>query len=335
MTIQAEEIRQRANLLDIVSKDTSLKKVATTGSGEFAGPCPLCGGTDRFRLQLVAPPGKKPVGSRWMCRNCAPRWGDVIAYVQRKQKIDFQQALKHLAGVCNIPTQSEIKLEVEKRLPAEDQQKKFIALVDEWAAALWTPGGEKALAYLRGRGISDHILVSYAIGFNAEYQEGVSRGITIPCVDDAGFHYINVRRAAGKPKYKKASGSKAWPFGLRSFKASTFGTIEIAFLFESELDVLLAMSTGLDGVGYASIPAGNRLYDEYLPHFHNVNTILVAPDNDSDGLKHADRMCRIPGFYKAETTPTGKDITEYHQGGGDVLEYLLRQLENTRNDNNT
>ena len=46
-----EQIKHSTNILQIIGMDTQLKKVATTGGGEFAGPCPFCGGTDRFRVQ--------------------------------------------------------------------------------------------------------------------------------------------------------------------------------------------------------------------------------------------------------------------------------------------
>ena len=40
----------------------NLKRVASTGGGEFAGPCPFCGGHDRFRVQ--------PANNIWLCRYC-------------------------------------------------------------------------------------------------------------------------------------------------------------------------------------------------------------------------------------------------------------------------
>jgi phage/plasmid primase-like uncharacterized protein len=42
----------------------ALKKVASTNGGEWAGPCPGCGGSDRFRVWPVDRGGR---GSFW-CR---------------------------------------------------------------------------------------------------------------------------------------------------------------------------------------------------------------------------------------------------------------------------
>jgi DNA primase len=335
MTVEAEAIRKQASLQDIVGKETTLKKVATTGGGEYAGPCPFCGGDDRFRLQLQSPPGKKPDGSRWMCRQCSPRWGDVIGFVEKRRDLDFLGALNWLADLCNLPRQERVTMPEKEVFNRAEYERMCYSFIEESACTLWTDTGKKALEWLHARGLTDGILKTWAIGFNPEDAHYTPRGIVIPCIDDAGLHYVKVRRAAGKPKYKIVKGGEAWPFGMRTLKNSTFGDIQIAFLLESELDALLGMSTGLDGVGYFSIPAGARMHDEYLPYLHNVDTVIVAFDADEAGQKNADNLCKIPGFYKAQPFPEGKDLTEYNQAGGDVLEYLLTQLETLQNGNHS
>ena len=41
------------DLLSVIGSATTLKKVAATDGGEYAGPCPFCGGDDRFRVLNV------------------------------------------------------------------------------------------------------------------------------------------------------------------------------------------------------------------------------------------------------------------------------------------
>ncbi len=69
------------DLLSLIGHDTPLKKIASTGGGEWTGPCPFCGGRDRFRVQ--------PERGRWWCRQCSEddRWGDAIAYLRRRDGI--------------------------------------------------------------------------------------------------------------------------------------------------------------------------------------------------------------------------------------------------------
>ncbi|MBZ0307011.1 MAG: hypothetical protein K8I82_13155, partial [Anaerolineae bacterium] len=69
-------------MLAEINRDTILKRVASTNGGEYHGPCPFCGGKDRF---IVQP--DQPCGGRWSCRHCSPRWQDGIAYVQERDHV--------------------------------------------------------------------------------------------------------------------------------------------------------------------------------------------------------------------------------------------------------
>jgi Zinc-binding domain of primase-helicase len=62
--IDADAIKARVDLVDLAGRDVHLRKVATTRGGEWAGPCPFCGGRDRFRVQ--------PEKGLWFCRQCSP-----------------------------------------------------------------------------------------------------------------------------------------------------------------------------------------------------------------------------------------------------------------------
>ena len=44
MTIDTTAIKEHVDLLDLIGRDTTLLKVAMTCGGEYAGPCPFCGG---------------------------------------------------------------------------------------------------------------------------------------------------------------------------------------------------------------------------------------------------------------------------------------------------
>jgi CHC2 zinc finger/Toprim domain len=56
---------------------------------ELVGPCPVCGGTDRFAVNVV-----KQI---WNCRGCQ-RGGDVIDLVQHIDDCSFPAAIRTLAG---------------------------------------------------------------------------------------------------------------------------------------------------------------------------------------------------------------------------------------------
>ena len=61
---------------------TRLKETCSTHRGELHGPCPICGGEDRF---MVWP--KHPEGPRAWCRQCE-RWGDCLRWSMYLRDID-------------------------------------------------------------------------------------------------------------------------------------------------------------------------------------------------------------------------------------------------------
>lgn len=64
--------------------DTTLRKVAATHGGEWAGPCPFCGGRDRFHVQ--------PAEQRWLCRGCTGgKWQSSREYYRRRGEYDLRQ----------------------------------------------------------------------------------------------------------------------------------------------------------------------------------------------------------------------------------------------------
>jgi DNA primase len=342
MMADVEAIKQSADLLQIVQRTTSLKKVASTGSGEWAGACPFCGGDDRFRLQEQAPPGKKPAGERWMCRQCTPQWGDVIGFVMKRDGVDFRSAMKILDPEGAEMDDRKIKASAPRADEIDRPRWTMGALgfIEMTVNALWSDEGKGALAYLHSRGLDDETLQGFAIGYNpieglgkpAEWgidpdvKIWLPRGIVIPCQDGSGLHYVKVRRRTGHPKYIMIKGSHQWLYG-----APTYHDKLTAFLFEGEFDALLAWSTGLIGVGLGSLPAGQNLRAEYQPFFTTIEDLVVAYDNDEPGQEAAESMCLLsPHFLKAYPFPQGKDLTEYYQLTGSlqaVFDWLYAQLD--------
>lgn len=61
-----------------------------TQGNERVGPCPLCGGRDRFAINLRT--------NFFLCRKCDMRGGDQVALVQEVMGLSFPLALKWLCG---------------------------------------------------------------------------------------------------------------------------------------------------------------------------------------------------------------------------------------------
>lgn len=80
----------QSNILDL---QPDLKRTGMSRSGpEYHGPCPLCGGTDRFTVW----PEQGETGRAW-CRQC--NWkGDAIQLLRDRDGLSFMEA-KHSLGL--------------------------------------------------------------------------------------------------------------------------------------------------------------------------------------------------------------------------------------------
>lgn len=65
------------------------------GGGEWAGPCPRCGGNDRF---IVWPEHRSgATGGKYLCRGCAPEGGDCIQFLRDFHGMSYPEACDVLA----------------------------------------------------------------------------------------------------------------------------------------------------------------------------------------------------------------------------------------------
>lgn len=96
----ADTIRNEANgrwpaILSSLSLDVPI-------SPKQHGPCPTCGGKDRFRFDDQDGKGT------WFCNQCQPQAGDGFALVRNVKRCDFPEALRLVAGVLGLhPTNGE------------------------------------------------------------------------------------------------------------------------------------------------------------------------------------------------------------------------------------
>jgi hypothetical protein len=103
---QIERARQ-VNLIHLASQCVELHGTAT----EKYGPCPKCGGTDRFHVKE----------SGWFCRQCKKIednkgiFYDPIEFVRWKDNCTFQQAVEKLTGPLVYLPVTHVKPEVRQR----------------------------------------------------------------------------------------------------------------------------------------------------------------------------------------------------------------------------
>ncbi len=104
------------------------------------GPCPICGGEDRFRYDNNRDDGD------WFCNVCGP--GDGFRLLQESLGLTFAEAAREVDKVVN-------NIEVEPFKPDIDIDRRRRAMNSLWQEA---KGGLVVADYLKGRGIPTEII---------------------------------------------------------------------------------------------------------------------------------------------------------------------------------
>ena len=343
MPIDTSRVNAAVDLLALAERDTRLKRVASTGGGEWAGACPFCGGRDRFHVQ--------PQARRWLCRGCTGgKWQDAIAYVMRRRNCSFREACESLArpsdfrslpNFGSLPIHSHTPMTVAHfatAIPHTSPPPAFQAqareIVKTCAAALWTAAGNRAREWLNARGLENDTLKHWGIGYNAvdRHIAGlyVDRGIVIPCEADGTLWYVKVRRPSGEPKYRKLRGSKTGLFG-----AATFEDRQVAVFTEGEFDALLLWQSARDVAAVGTLgSAGDRIdLAVWARHLLPVPVWLIAYDADEAGARGAAWWTEFSGRTRRVAVPClragDKDITDFRQAGGNLRDWLAFEVART------
>lgn len=331
--------------LAAVREDVQLRLVArtTVDGDEWAGPCPLCGGTDRFRVWPNHGTGKL----RYWCRQCNAT-GDIIDYLQRQRGMSFNEAKAMVEPPQQLQSGSHHKAK-HPAGPGPGKERKLLAYTDDWQTharpfvdvscdALWSPVGEAALNYLRSRGLGDQILKEMQIGFNPTRRNQdwgsdvgtvfASRAIVIPCRVDGVVARIKLRRLGGNAASKYAQIRGGDPHALYSLRPIRPG--DNVILLEGELDVVALMSAlgermqQLDllpvATGGATMGRGHKAI------LNTASKVLVAMDSDDAGEEASQQWLEmLPNARRLR--PTRKDLGEMVKAGDDVESWLLGGLD--------
>ena len=343
--------KQRIDIVALTGRDTRLKRIASTGGGEYAGPCPRCGGRDRFHVN---------VSGWWFCRRCHPKRGDVIEYVRWRDGVDFKTACERLGVVLEREGRTASPAAASKPAPARPVpraappnpawQARARAFLEQAEHTLWSEAGRRALAYLREkRGLTDETIRRRRLGFHpqdaweeretwglAPAVEGgkpkrvwLPRGIVIPCIVEGDIWYVKVRRATGKPKYLNVAGGEPALFGIETLEGK-----RVAVLTEGEFDAMLLHQEAGDLVGVATMggvqtrPAG-RWALALLP----LRRILIAFDGDAVGNTWAKHLLWEIARAERLPLPPGMDVTDYYLSGGDLRAWVMKGIEEKESGN--
>jgi hypothetical protein len=211
---KARPISEIVNLLDL----HGLKRMGH----EMVGPCPDCGGTDRFGVNL-----RKGL---FQCRVCGIK-GDGLALVMAVRHLDFRAALTWLCGDAEIsPAERAERLAKAREAHARAEAKAAKFRADSIAAArsIWreglSPEGTAVEAYLKRRsidisaiggfpaGIRFHPALRYTAGEGRERRVIHTGPAMLAAIQDplgtfSGVHrtWLDLTQAKGKARILDAS----------------------------------------------------------------------------------------------------------------------------------
>ncbi len=321
MLLSNEQIERakQIDLLELISKDTTLRRVASTGGGEYAGPCPFCGGKDRLRIH--------PKRGLWWCRQCSQKWDSAIGYVMRQGKIGFPQAVMKIIDSAGENTFSFARAggyggvqpphDTTQSSPNARWQKLMGQYAVSCAQVLYVSAGSQGLDWLHQRGLHDEVIRKAGLGYDVQEQ-----AIVIPIAVQGILWAIKIRHlfpSLCKPKYRFARGSRTgvpYPANWLTDKL----TLTVC---EGELDALLLWQEAGDAMDVLTLGASTmRLADCWLPWFQFRKRIVVAMDADAAGEKAEHYwLGRFPDAVYLH--PPVKDITDGYCAGHDPCDWVL------------
>lgn len=351
------------DILELASGMVVLKKVATTNGGEYAGPCPGCGGSDRFR---VWPADRGGRGSFW-CRGCG-RGGDDVQFLVDFKGMSYREAfaavgrempegyrpVAYRAAAAGCGPDPERFVPKAYDPPVETWQVKASAFVDAAHQALLS--NDEALRYLAGRGLDLQAVKGFRLGwcggengkpclfrprvswglprvFNPKTGKDkmlwIPRGIVIPTYKAGQLYRVRIRRPAEDLKTDKDV--KYYVVQGSGMDLSGHNPDHRVFVIvEADLDEMLiarraGSMVGSVALGSASAKPGAGMYW----HLKNAVRLLIALDTGEHNLAGAKAAkWWLKEFPQARRwpVPQGKDPGEAFEKGVDIRTWIKAGL---------
>jgi DNA primase len=348
-----EEVRDRADLVEVIGEHVSLKRAGK----EFKGLCPF---HNEKTPSFYVVPGK----GFYKCFGCGES-GDVFTFLMEFVGLSFNEAVEKLAARVGV------EIPRQETRPEDDALRPYREAVafaaDYYERQLREPGGEKARSYLERRGIpadaSERFRLGYAPGgWRALRDAAHTHGLGDDVLETAGlikrsekspepydrlrdrliFPITDIRgtvigfggRAlegdAKGPKYLNSPETPLYQKGRELYglhwARSAIRKEEAALVVEGYMDYVSLAARGVENVvaalGTAMTPEQARLLVRY------AGQVLLLYDSDAAGLRatfrSGDEILRAGGHPMVVTLPPGEDPDSVaREGGREALQPYL------------
>jgi DNA primase len=249
MDSQIEEIKNKLNVLDVVSGYIKLTKTGIN----YRGLCP-------FHSEKGPSFFVSPTRQMWKCFGCG-KGGDIFEFVKEIEGVEFGDALRLLASKAGV--------ELKRENPQVSSERKRLYEICDLACAFFekqlgnSAFGKEAKEYLLKRGITEESIKKWRLGYSPDTWQGLSdflvgRGYTRDEIVLAG---LAVKSEKGNNPYDRFRGRIIFPildpnsqvigFGARIFKNQD--KKETAKYINTPQTLLYDKSNVLYGLNYAKV----------------------------------------------------------------------------------
>jgi DNA primase len=148
-----QDLLNRVDIVDLIESYVPLKRAGSN----YAARCP-------FHSEKSPSFTVSPTKQFYHCFGCGAH-GTAISFLMEYQGMGFVDAVKELAGRAGmtVPEQAPDPRQKEKAEAAEDLTEVMLKSAQYYKAQLKT--SERAVAYLKGRGLSGEIAARYGLGY--------------------------------------------------------------------------------------------------------------------------------------------------------------------------
>jgi len=297
----------------------SLRLTSKRNNGEYSGPCPYCNeGVDRFTV--TPSPTKAPFGL-FYCRQCKTGGkvpalvkylkGDASALPENKF---YQKSSSNVQGTTK-------KTNSKKGSPSKDWQKILKAKVSRYLTNI---GVKKVFSR---RGINEKTVRDLGLGYNSkdsqlQYQGKTllfSEGMILTNYRGDDLYSVQLRQWLNGSGYYYVKGSVPAPYHYTKLEKMKAPVI----IVESALDAIILYQEAGDLVHAVALGSAQTKPDAYLKALLSKSTeIFVSLDYDNAGFEAASWWQENYPKTKICYCPKGKDVGDYHLGGGSVRQWV-------------
>lgn len=149
---QYNKIREQIDIVKVISNYVKLEKKGK----EYVGLCPFH--ADKNPSMYVS--SQKNI---FKCFSCGAS-GDAFSFISKYENITYKEAVKKACELCNIEVPNFLKTPIRTK-PHLKEYNAISKLCDFYQFMLFSSIGEKALRYLKNRGLTEDVIKKFKLGY--------------------------------------------------------------------------------------------------------------------------------------------------------------------------